>query len=68
MNSTASLLWALLFGSIGLGFFIYGKKQRAVIPFIAGVALLAFPYFVTNSYLMVAIGLGLIAVPCFISL
>ena len=30
--STSSILWGLLFGSIGLGFLIYGRKQRAVVP------------------------------------
>jgi len=42
------LLWGLLFGSIGLGYFIYGKKQRAVVPLVCGLALMLFPYFVSN--------------------
>ena len=29
---TASLLWGLLFGSIGFGFFLYGKNQKALVP------------------------------------
>jgi len=58
---TAWLLWGLLFGSIGLGYFIYGKKQRSVVPLICGLALMAFPYFVTNLVLLVALGAVLIA-------
>lgn len=59
----AWLLWGLLFGSIGLGFFLYGKKQRAVVPLVCGVTLMIFPYFVSSTLLLVAIGAVLIAVP-----
>jgi len=58
----------LLFGSIGLGFFIYGKKQRAVVPLMCGLALMLFPYFVPNVVLLVAIGALLIAIPYFLRL
>jgi len=58
----------LLFGSIGLGFFLYGKKQRAVVPLLCGLALMLFPYFVSNVMLLVAIGALLIAIPYFLRL
>ena len=64
--STALLLWGLLFGSIGLGFFIYGKQQRAVVPLICGLVLMVFPYFVANTLLLVLIGAALVAIPYFI--
>jgi hypothetical protein len=64
--NTSSLLWGLLFGSIGVGFFVYGKRQRAVVPLVCGVALIIFPYFVANSILLVAIGAALVAVPYFV--
>jgi hypothetical protein len=60
------LLWGLLFGSIGLGFFVYGKKQKAVVPMICGLALMIFPYFISNTIVLVAIGTTLIAVPYFV--
>jgi predicted membrane protein len=60
---TAVLLWGLLFGSIGLGFFIYGRKQRAVVPLICGLALMVFPYLVSNTMLLVGIGAVLIGFP-----
>jgi hypothetical protein len=63
---TSSLLWGLVFGSIGVGFFIYGKRQRAVVPLVCGVALIIFPYFVANPILLVAIGAALVAVPYFV--
>jgi len=64
--SMSSLLWGLLFGSIGLGFFLYGKKQQAIVPLFCGLALMAFPYFVSNTFLLVAIGVALTALPYFV--
>ena len=63
--NTASLLWGLLFGSVGLGFFIYGKKQQALVPLLCGMALMIFPYFVTSTLMLVTIGFVLIALPYF---
>jgi hypothetical protein len=62
----AWLLWGLLFGSLGLGFFVYGKKQKAVVPMICGIGLMVYPYFISNTYALVAIGCVLTAVPYFI--
>ncbi len=63
LTGTAQLMWGMLFGAIGIGFFIYGKKQRIAIPLIAGMALMVFPYFVSNVYLLVIIGMALTALP-----
>ncbi len=60
------LLWGLLFGSFGLGFFAYGKKQKAVVPLVCGLALMIFPYFISSTILLVAIGVALIALPYFV--
>jgi predicted membrane protein len=62
------LLWGLLFSSIGLGFFLYGKKQRAVVPLVCGIALMIYPYFIPNVIALVAIGVVLTAVPYFLRL
>ena len=67
-NIQAWLLWGLLFGSIGLGYFIYGKKQKAVVPLVCGLALMLFPYFVSNIVLLVGIGALLAAIPYFLRL
>jgi hypothetical protein len=58
----------LLFSSIGLGFFIYGKKQRMVVPLVCGIALMVFPYFISNTWLLVGCGIALSAVPYFLRL
>ena len=68
MDNTAQLLWGLLFGSVGIGFFIYGRRQRQVVPLICGLCLMVFPYFVTNTLGLVVIGAVLMAVPYFVRL
>jgi len=60
---TASIFWGLLFGSIGAGFFIYGKKQGKPVPLLCGIALAVFPYFVSNLLGLVALGIVLCAIP-----
>jgi hypothetical protein len=62
----SSILWGLLFGTIGMGFFVYGKKQQAAVPLVCGLALMIFPYFVSNSLLLVSAGVLLISVPYFV--
>ncbi|MBF0219229.1 MAG: hypothetical protein HQL49_06845 [Gammaproteobacteria bacterium] len=68
MDETAVLLWGVVFGSIGFGFFIYGKKQKAVVPLFVGVALSLLPYFITNVYALVAAGLVLMVIPYYVSI
>lgn len=64
--SASTLLWGVLFGSIGLGFFVYGRKQQAIVPLVCGVALMAFPYFVSGTAWLVIIGVALMVVPYFV--
>ena len=66
LGSTAVLIWGMLFGSIGTGYFIYGKKQRAVVPLCVGVVLCVFPYFIANVYVLVLVGVVLMAIPYFV--
>lgn len=60
------LLWNVLFSSVGLSFFMYGKKRKTIMPFVCGLALMVFPYFVSNTVLLVSIGVALVAVPYFV--
>lgn len=66
MDSIAVLLWGLLFGSIGFGFFLYGKRQKTVVPLITGIVLCVVPYFIANVYVLVGVGVVLIAIPYFV--
>lgn len=63
---SSSLIWGLLFGSIGLGYLVYGRRQRAIVPVIAGLSLIAAPYFVPNAVALVIVGIVLLALPFFV--
>jgi len=65
MNA-ATLLWGLLFSSIGMGFFVYGKKQTRAVPLICGIVLMIYPYFVSSTAWLVVIGAVLCAIPYFV--
>jgi peptidoglycan/LPS O-acetylase OafA/YrhL len=64
--NTAWLLWSMLFGAIGVGFCIYGRRQKRLVPWISGVALIVVPYFIDGTTAMVAACLVLIALPYFV--
>ena len=68
MPGESALIWGMLFGSIGLGFFLYGKKQRAIVPLAVGIALSILPYFITNLTLLVLAGLVLMVIPYYVRL
>ncbi len=68
MNGTSQIVWGFLFGTIGLGFFVYGKKQKAIVPLLSGIALFIIPYFITNVYLLAGAGILLSVVPFFIKI
>jgi len=63
MDSTAGLYVSLLFGSLGVGYIIYGRKQQEWVTWVAGLVLCVYPYFVPNIWLMLLIGAGVAAVP-----
>lgn len=61
MPAPAYLFASMLFGIIGLAAFVYGKKQMFWRPLVIGVALMAYPYFVTQLGWLYLIGAGLCA-------
>jgi hypothetical protein len=66
MDDTSLLIWGMIFGSIGLGFFLYGKKQKAIVPLMTGIALFVFPYFITDLYILILTGMILTVLPYFV--
>jgi len=65
VDSSTSIMWGVLFGSIGMGYFVYGKKQKRSVALLSGIALCAFPYFVSNVLLIILIGIILMSLPYF---
>ena len=66
MNDTLSFVVYVLFGAIGLGYFVYGKRQKKFVPLASGVGLMVYPYFVNNAMLLVVIGCVLLILPYFV--
>ena len=65
MDPSSLLIWEMLFGAIGFGYFLYGRKQRKIVPLVTGVCLFVFPYMVSDIYLII-VGFILIIIPYFV--
>ena len=57
---TDSLLSSLIWGSLGVGCVIYGKKQTEAVPLIGGLALVAVSYLVSSALWMSLVSLLLV--------
>lgn len=68
MPEPSYLLISLVFSSIGMGYFIYGSKQKHKVAFYTGICLMVDPYVITSTLPMVAVGVGLLFAPKFIRL
>ena len=49
------LTLSLLFGALGMGLFLFGKKTQRLPHLMAGVALMTCPYFITNVIAMMSV-------------
>ena len=50
--NTSFLFASLLWGSVGAGYFIYGKKQGAMMPMIGGLVMIAGSYLISSWLVM----------------
>lgn len=57
------LFLGILFGAIGTGYFVYGKRQTSVLHLVAGVLLMIFPYFFSSLVAVLLVGAALAAAP-----
>ena len=62
MDAT-TLFLGLILGSIGFGYFLYGKKQKKGIPLIAGILLSILPYFGLHIAITIIVGIVICAIP-----
>ncbi len=51
----ASLIW----GSIGVGFLVYGRRQKEWVPSLGGILMIVASYFAGSALSMTAVCLGL---------
>ena len=57
---TDFLMASLIWGSIGIGCIVYGKKQTEAVPLIGGLAMVAVSYLIPSALWMSLASLGLI--------
>lgn len=60
-SSPAALFGSLMFGAVGMGAFIYGKKMALWKPMVIGLALMAYPYVVSQTWVLYSVGCALSA-------
>ncbi len=60
---TNTLMLGVLFGSVGLGMFVYGKRQQKYLHLIAGLALMVCPYFIPGALWLAIVGVALVVLP-----
>jgi hypothetical protein len=58
-SSPSAILGSILFGAIGLAAFIYGKRMVLWKPIVIGILLMAYPYFVSQTWLLYSVGCAL---------
>ena len=57
------LFWGLIFSSLGLGYFVYGRRQQDKVVRYSGLALILYPYVVTKLVPLIVVGLLLALAP-----
>lgn len=55
-----NLLAGFIFGTLGWGSFSYGRRLDLWKPRAIGLALMIYPYFITNNWLLWGAGVGLL--------
>ena len=68
MDSASIMVWSVLFAGIGMGYFMYGRKQKAIVPLCIGLSLFVFPNFMSSVTMLLIVGVILVAIPYFIKI
>lgn len=66
MDSTI-LFISVITGAVGLGYFVYGKKQQHFMALVSGIGLCLLPYFSHSIGLIIGVSLLLMAAPFIIN-
>jgi len=66
LPSPAYLTGAILFGILGFAAYRYGKKTSRHYPKYIGIGLMFYPYAVSQTWLLYAVGVGLCAAMYFL--
>jgi hypothetical protein len=61
MFNTSTLFASLLWGSVGVGYWIYGKKQQSLAAMVGGILMVVVSYFAGSALVMSVLALGIAA-------
>jgi len=62
MGDSKSMIASVIWGAIGSGFFIFGYKQKSMVPLFGGIAMVAGSYFFANSAIIMSLfSIGVLA-------
>jgi hypothetical protein len=66
IGSQNTLIASLIWGSVGMGFFIFGKKQGSMFPLFCGILVMGFSYFIASALYMSLASIAAIVVMFFL--
>jgi len=58
--SAGTIVASLVTGTIGFGFFLYGKREARGPQLVSGMLLMAYPYFVAGPFAIWGIGAAIL--------
>jgi hypothetical protein len=61
MGNSNSLFASLIWGSVGLGLAVYGKRQQSPVPLVGGIVLITLSYFIGSALWLTLVGAALTA-------
>ncbi len=67
MDAT-TLFVGLILSSIGMGYIVYGRKQKKPIPLVCGLVLCGIPFVISSIPLLVIMGIALTSLPFLVKL
>jgi len=59
-SDPTTLFLSILISAVGVGFFLYGKKQQRAPQLVVGIVLIGYTYFVSSVTVMLAIAVALL--------
>lgn len=60
------LIAGVITSAIGMGYFLYGKRQQSLVPWVCGLMLLIVPFLISDVTALLAVSALLAATPYFV--
>ena len=60
---TSTLFAGVILGSLGVGYIVYGRKQKKGIALLSGFVLCVLPYFVSNMIFLLIVSIAFLVLP-----